>query len=257
MKISIITATYNAEATILDTLASLAAQDYPREKIEWIVMDGASTDATVSRIHESAFRPDRMVSEPDNGIYDALNKGVMKATGDIVGFLHADDMLASPTVLNRVACAFHNSGAEAVYGDLQYVRQQSDGSFPVVRHWESGVYYRRKLRWGWMPPHPSLFLKRDLYERCRLDPGVYFDVRYKCAADYDFMMRLLSRYEVEPAYLRMVLVKMRLGGMSNRSMGHIIQKSKEDWRIIRQNRLGGVLTLAGKNFSKLHQFIAR
>ena len=257
MNISIVTATWNSEESIVDTIDSLARQDYPRDQIEWIVVDGASTDRTVSIINEASFRPDRMLSEPDKGIYDALNKGVAMATGDVVGFLHADDVLASPSVLNRVACAFRSTGADAVYGDLQYVLKQTDGSLQVIRHWESGIYHRRSLGWGWMPPHPTLYLKREIYERARLSPGVYFETGYRCAADYDFMMRLLSKYEVEPAYLQMVLVKMRVGGVSNRSLKHIIQKSAEDWQVIRRNRIGGIHTLAWKNLSKLVQFVVR
>ena len=255
MKISVITATWNAEASMVDMIDSLARQDYPRDQIEWIVVDGASTDRTVALIHEAAFRPDRMLSEPDGGIYDALNKGIAMATGDVVGILHSDDVLASPAVLNRVACAFSSSGAEAVYGDLQYVKSQDNGIFGVVRQWQSGVYHRRKLGWGWMPPHPALYLKRDVYERAKLSPNVYFDTAFSCAADYDFMLRILAKHEIEPMYLRMVLVKMRMGGVSNRSLGHIIQKSREDWRIIRRNRIGGIHTLVWKNLRKLRQFV--
>ena len=257
MKISIITATFNCEESVGDALKSIAAQDYPRDQIEWIVVDGNSTDRTLQIIKDSAFQPDRLLSEKDKGIYDALNKGVRMATGDIVGFLHADDVLAAPNVLTRIACALKNSGAEAVYGDLQYVRPNGEDGFSVVRHWESGVYYRRNLKWGWMPPHPTLYLKREVYERVRRENGEYFDTSFRCAADYDFMTRILAQYQVEPAYLRMVLVKMRVGGISNRSLGHILRKSKEDWRVIRQNRIGGLHTLVWKNLGKVGQFFLR
>lgn len=257
MKISLITATWNSEESIMDTLRSIAEQDYPHDQIEWIVVDGASTDRTLELIKTADFQPDQLVSEPDKGIYDALNKGVGMSTGDVVGFLHTDDFLASPDVLTRVACAFRNSGAEALYGDLQYVRPLDDGGFSVVRHWESGIYRRRNLRWGWMPPHPALYLKREVYERTALENGEYFDTDYSCAADYDFMMRILGKYGVEPAYLRMVLVKMRVGGISNRNLKHIITKSKEDWHAIRRNRIGHLHTLVWKNIGKLGQFIRR
>jgi len=257
MKISIITATYNSEASIVDTLKSLQMQDFPRDDIEWILVDGASTDKTLELIQAEDFHPDLWVSEPDKGIYDALNKGVKMATGDIVGFLHADDILASRSVLYQIGCALKNSGADAVYGDLQYVGPSGDGELSVVRHWVSGIYYRWKLKWGWMPPHPTLYLKREIYEQTKLDNGEYFDTSFSCAADYDFMMRIFSKYEVEPAYLRMVLVKMRLGGVSNRSLKHVVTKSKEDWRAIRTNRIGHLHTLVWKNCSKLTQFLKR
>ncbi len=176
------------------------------------------------------------------------------ATGDFVGFLHADDVLASPGVLYRISCAIQNSGAEAVYGDLQYVRPLADGEFGLVRHWKSGVYYRRKLKWGWMPPHPTFYMRREIYDRMKLENGEYFDTSYTCAADYDFMLRALAKHEVEPAYLMMVLVKMRVGGVSNRSLKHIITKSKEDWHAIRRNRVGHLHTLVWKNLGKLAQF---
>lgn len=255
MKISVITATWNSEASISDTQNSLAQQDYPREQIEWIVVDGASTDHTIKRIKAGKFQPDKLISEPDSGIYDALNKGAKMATGDVVGFLHADDFFASPGVLYRISCALKNSGAEALYGDLQYVRPLDNGEFSVVRHWESGVYYARKLRWGWMPPHPTLYLKKEVYDRVLASDGQIFDPSLSCAADYDFMLRIFSKHGVEPAYVRMILVKMRIGGASNRSVKHIIKKSREDWQVIRRNRIGHVHTLVWKNMGKIGQFV--
>jgi glycosyltransferase len=257
MKISVITATYNSEATILDTVASLKAQTFPRDDIEWILVDGGSKDKTLELIQQQDFHPDQWVSEPDKGIYDALNKGVGMATGDFVGFLHADDVLAAPSILHHITCALQNSGADALYGDLQYVRPLENGEFGVVRNWKSGVYYRKKLQWGWMPPHPTFYLKRDLFEKTKLENGEYFDTSFSCAADYDFMMRVLGTYGIEPAYIRMILVKMRVGGISNRSLRHIVEKSKEDWRAIQRNNVGHWYTLAWKNLGKLKQFTAK
>ncbi|VGO21662.1 glycosyltransferase family 2 protein [Pontiella sulfatireligans] len=257
MKISIITASWNSENSIADTQRSLAMQDYPRDQIEWIVVDGASTDRTIERIKAGSFQPDKFVSEQDSGIYDALNKGVRMATGDVVGFLHADDFFASPEALNRISCAFEYAGTNAVYADLQYVRPLATGEFGVVRHWKSGDFCREKLQWGWMPPHPTLYLKREVYEQVQLACGEYFDTSFSCAADYDFMMRIFGTYGVEPAYLPMVLVKMRIGGVSNRSFRHIVAKSREDWCAIRRNSVGHIHTLIWKNVGKLNQFIPR
>jgi glycosyltransferase len=257
MKFSIITATYNSEKTILDTVKSLREQTMPRDNIEWILVDGGSSDKTLELIDQQDFHPDLWVSEPDGGIYDALNKGVRMATGDFVGFLHADDMLASAGALYHIGCALKNSGADAVYGDLQYVRPVGNGEVGLVRHWKSGIYCRKMLKWGWMPPHPTFYLKREIYEQAKLENGDYFDTAFSCAADYDFMMRVLGKHEVEPAYLMMVLVKMRVGGVSNRSLKHIITKSKEDWQVIRRNGIGGLYTLCWKNLSKLSQFWMR
>lgn len=257
MKFSIITATYNSASSIAETQRSLAEQYFPRDQLEWILVDGGSTDGTLERIAEHSFHPDQWVSEPDKGLYDALNKGVRMATGDFVGFLHADDFLAAPGVLHRISCALENSGAEAVYGDLDYVRELDGVEFGVVRHWDSGIYYRRKLQWGWMPPHPTLYLKREIYERTKLPNGDYFDTSFTCAADYDFMMRIFGQYGIEPAYLRTVLVKMRLGGISNRSLKHILAKSREDWYAIRRNHVGHIHTLLWKNIGKLDQFFVK
>lgn len=257
MKFSIITATYNSASSIRDTLHSIAEQDYPRDQIEWIVIDGASSDNTMERIRAESFQPAQVVSEPDQGIYEALNKGVRLATGDIIGFLHADDFYASTNVLSRVACAFGNTQAAAVYGDLQYVRQTTRGTFPVVRNWKSGAYHRNKIGWGWMPPHPALFIKREMYPRAMLDNGEYFRSAYTCAADYDFMMRLFVKHGIEPAYLKMVLVKMRTGGTSNRTIRHMIVKSREDWQVIRRNHIGHLHTLIWKNLRKTGQFFSK
>ncbi len=257
MKFSIITATYNSEASILDTVGSLREQTVPRDDIEWILVDGKSTDRTMELVEQQDFQPDQCVSEKDNGIYDALNKGVRMATGDFVGFLHADDVLGAPDVLYRIGCALKNSGADAVYGDLQYVKPLSSGGFGLVRHWTSGIYRHSKLKWGWMPPHPTFYLRREIYERAKLPNGEYFDTKYSCAADYDFMMRVLGKYNVEPAYLMMVLVKMRVGGISNRSLKHILTKSREDWDVIRRNRIGHIHTLVWKNLGKVMQFVQR
>lgn len=248
MKISIITVTYNVRETVGDCLASVAAQGH--RDLEHVVIDGASTDGTLELLEAQRARLAVLVSEPDRGIYDALNKGLARASGDVVGLLHADDVFADAGVLARVAEAFADPAVEAVYGDLVYVAREAPGQ--VVRYWRAEAFEPRRLGWGWMPPHPTLYLRRSLYERFG-----GFDTRYRIAADYDLMLRVLSQLSGRVAYLPQVLVRMRLGGVSNRSVGKILRKSWEDYQALRANRVGGVGALAWKNLSKLPQFVRR
>lgn len=245
MKISLITATYNCKDTVTNCLASVAEQS--RVDVEHVVVDGASTDGTldVLQAHRDAIAV--LVSEPDGGIYDALNKGIARSSGDVVGLLHADDLYADSEVLARVAEAFADPEVDAVYGNLVYV-SKSDPS-RVIRYWRAGEFSLARLRWGWMPPHPTLFLRRPLYERFGL-----FDTRYRIAADYDLMLRVLSQLSGKVVYLPEVLVRMRMGGVSNRSLSNIVRKSWEDYQALRTNRVGGLGALAWKNLSKLSQF---
>lgn len=248
MKITVVTATYNCASTIGDCLRSVAGQTH--SDIEHIVVDGASTDGTVDLLHQQASQVSRIISEPDKGIYYALNKGVAHASGEVVGFLHADDLYADQRVLEDVAIAFQNPDVEAVYGDLTYV-QKSDTD-KVVRYWRSSPFTRSSLTRGWMPPHPTLYLRRGVYTRFG-----GFDLSYRIAADYDFMLRVLGAINGKVTYLPRVLVKMRLGGESNRSLRNIIRKSAEDLRALRSNRVGGLASLVLKNGSKLVQFVRR
>lgn len=269
------------------------------QDIEYLIVDGASTDGSLDYLSQVSEQDDRvtLVSEPDKGLYDALNKGVRLTTGDVIGFVHADDFLAHADVLKHLAVRFEDESTEAVYGDLQYVAERLESGrkakleienskaeeaggadeadeadeapplqdcntaaqphFSIIRHWESGAYDRAKLAWGWMPPHPTLYLRKAVYQRAQLASGEYFDTSYSCAADYDFMMRVLSQFNVTPDYLPEVTVKMRVGGVSNRSLKHMLRKSAEDWRAIRRNNIGHLHTLAWKNLSKVSQFIGK
>ncbi|WP_119290377.1 glycosyltransferase family 2 protein [Azohydromonas sediminis] len=245
MKISVVTACYNCAATIADALASVAAQTHPA--VEHVVVDGASSDGTWDVVR--TWKASRLVacSERDRGIYDALNKGIARSTGDVIGFLHADDVFAGPDVLAWVAEAFADPEVDAVYGDLQYVRREDPAR--VVRYWRSGPFDTGLLERGWMPPHPTLYVRRALYERL----GGY-DVTYRIAADYEFILRLFRTPGLRAAYIPRVMVKMRTGGASNRSLRNIARKSAEDLRALRKHRIGGVHTLVWKNVSKLRQF---
>lgn len=248
MKISVITASYNCAETIGDALRSVAGQSFPQ--VEHVIVDGASSDGTWDLIRSLASSRTVALSEPDDGIYDALNKGIARSSGDVVGFLHADDVFADRDVLAWVAAAFADPRIEAVYGDLQYVRR--DDLSRVVRHWRAGSFSPAMLARGWMPPHPTLYVRRSIYERLG-----GFDTSYRIAADYEFALRMFSQPALAAAYLPRVLVKMRLGGASNRTLRNIARKSAEDLRALRTHRVGGIGTLAWKNLGKVGQFFRR
>ena len=246
MRISIITAVYNRAGTIAEAVASVREQSH--RDIEHIVVDGGSTDGTLEVLARCLGAQAQLVSEPDEGLYDALNKGLARATGEVVGLVHSDDLLADPQVLRDVAAALSDPLVDAAYGDLDYVRR--DDTNRVVRHWVAGPFSPRRLAWGWMPPHPALFLRRSVVERWG-----GFDTRYRIAADYDAVLRYFARGGVRAAYIPRVLVKMRVGGESNRSLAHIARKSREDYAALRRNGVGGLGALAWKNLSKLSQFV--
>lgn len=247
MRISIITVAFNSAATIADTMRSVAEQTY--HDIEHLVIDGASTDDTVAEVRAHGKHVAKLASEPDHGIYDAMNKGLALATGNFVGFLNADDMLASPEVVAMIARAAAVRGTDAVCGDLVYVRQNRPDE--VFRYWRCGHFTPSRLRFGWMPPHPTLYVRRAL-----VDELGGFDTRLRIAADYEFMLRYLSRAGTEVRYVPQVLVKMRMGGASNRSLRAVLRKSHEDLLALKRNRAGGLLTLLCKNARKLPQFFA-
>lgn len=246
MKLSIVTVTYNSAPTIGDTLKSVAAQIHP--DIEHIVVDGASTDDTLAIVRRDGPHVARVVCEPDRGIYDAMNKGLALASGDFVGFLNADDMLAGHGVVAALAQAASSPDIDAVCGDLVYVRQ--DQPDQIVRYWRCGAFSPARLRFGWMPPHPTFYVRRSL-----LNQVGGFDTGLRIAADYDFMLRCLSRPGMQVGYVPEVLVKMRMGGASNRSLRAMWRKSREDLQALRRSQVGGTFTLLCKNLRKLPQFM--
>lgn len=226
----------------------MASQTYANR--EHVVIDGASCDGTLRVLQAMRSQLAVMLSEPDRGIYDALNKGVTRASGDVIGFLHADDVYASPDVLTHVAQAFADPAVCAVYGDLHYVRK--DDMTQVVRVWHSMVFTPQRLAWGWMPPHPTLYVRKQWYERIG-----GFDTRYRIAADYFSILQMFSQPDFKAVYVPEVFVKMRLGGASNRSLKAVVRKTREDWAALRRARvgaLGGLGALVWKNLSKLGQF---
>ena len=248
MKVSIITATYNSAGTLADAMASVLGQTYP--DIEYLIVDGASTDHTVALVQrfQEQHHNIKYISEPDKGIYDALNKGIGMATGEVLGFVHADDMLANNHIIADIVAAFKIYGCHGLYGDLHYVHAQNPAK--VIRNWRSRPFKRPLLKRGWMPAHPTLYIKTSLYRTY----GV-FDTSYRIAADYEFVLRIFKQPQLQFRYIPENIVNMRTGGASNRSFQNIMLKSKEDYRALKQHLFPMPwLILARKNFSKLPQF---
>ncbi|PSU32588.1 glycosyltransferase family 2 protein [Photobacterium phosphoreum] len=248
MKVSIITATYNSSKTIIDTLKSLEEQTY--SNIEYIIIDGASKDNTLDVIKNNCSRVSTIISEPDNGIYDALNKGINTATGDIVGFLHSDDLFAYPEAIEDIVKSMSENKTDAIYADLQYVDKDNIDS--IVRYWRSGEYNINKVKDGWMPPHPTFYMKRECYQQFGL-----FDLKFKISADYDSLLRYLYLNNISMSYLPKVTIKMRVGGASNRDMKNIILKTTEDITALKNSQIPWFQALANKNLSKISQFIRK
>ena len=254
MVVSIVTVCYQAEATLAEAIQSVLAQIPALPKgwrLEYLVVDGASTDGTLAIAQSFPSEHVRVVSEPDEGLYDAMNKGVRLATGDVVGILNADDAYAHDRVLAEVLEALERTGADGAYGDLDYV----DGQDPtkVVRRWKAGDYVTGAFRRGWMPPHPTLFLTR----RCYADHGL-FNVTLRSAADYELMLRMIHRHHIQLTYLPQTLVRMRTGGTSNATWGNRWKAHLEDWQAWRLNGYHpSPWTLLAKPLRKLPQFLTR
>ena len=225
MKISIVTPAFNSAKTIRHTIESVARQTYPN--VEYIIVDGGSQDATAKIVAQYPDVVDLFISESDHGVYDAMNKGIRAASGDIIAILNSDDFYIHSHVLEQIATTFQESGADSVYGDLQYVDQHNPNK--VIRHWESGVFQRRSFLAGWMPPHPAFFVKRVIYQRHGL-----FNLSLKSSADYELMLRFLYKHQVSTAYVPDVLVRMRVGGLSNATWRGRLRANREDrtaWKI--------------------------
>ena len=243
-QISIIMATRNSSETINDAIASINNQSF--KNYELIVIDGESSDDTIGIIEKNAINLTKIVSEPDDGVYSALNKGIKLAKGEIIGILHSDDLLADSTILEIVAQQFRENKVQGLYGDLLYVKRSDINQ--VVRHWKSESFSKGKLFYGWMPPHPTLFIRRRWYDEL----GV-FNTKYKIAADYLFMLQLFGCNDFYSIHIQKVFVKMRTGGISNKSLSNIYRKTKEDYEIIRTSKTGNILTLVLKNIRKASQ----
>ncbi|MDE3743515.1 glycosyltransferase family 2 protein [Maribacter polysaccharolyticus] len=229
MKVSIITGTYNSEKYIGDCLSSIFMQDYP--DIEHIIIDGSSKDRTLKVIKNTKNRVSKVISEPDEGIYDAMNKGIRLAQGEIIGILNSDDFYNSNSVISTVVKAFKESQADCIYGNLYYVKP--DDPSVVVRKWVTGPYNEKYgFRWGWHPAHPSFFVRKDVYEKYGC-----FQTDHKISADFELMLRFIERFKVKTSYLEYPMVRMRLGGESSSGLKSHFIGNKECYRAFKRNNI--------------------
>ena len=245
--VTIITIVHNNVKTIRTAVQSVAHQSY--ENIEHIVIDNCSNDGTLEAIYQHENDISLIISEPDGGIYHALNKGIKLANGEIVGFLNSDDVLKNRNTITTIVQNLMAEDNEAVYGDLQYFSKLHPNR--IIRSWKSNKYTSKKFRQGWMPPHPTFYTYKDIY----LKYG-FFDISYKISSDYDMMLRLLYEKKIKAKYIPEVLVKMQRGGVSNQNLRSIMLKSKEDFLIMKKYNFS-LLTLINKTLRKFSQFFRR
>ncbi len=228
MKVSIITVTYNSGKYLEDCIESVIKQRY--DNIEHIIIDGKSNDNTLAIIKKYESRISKWISETDKGMYDAINKGMVIATGDVVGILNSDDMLDSDDVITSIVNAFKEQDTEAIYGDLEYV--DANDTNKILRIWKGRAFKRSRFRYGWMPAHPTFYIKRSLVEKFG-----FYENHYYTAADYEFMARYLYKNHVTAYYLPMLIVKMRMGGASNRNFRQRIRANRRDYLAMKRNKI--------------------
>jgi glycosyltransferase involved in cell wall biosynthesis len=249
MKISVITVCYNAATTIEEAILSVLSQE--QADVEHIVIDGGSTDGTSAILERYRNRISTIVSEPDGGIYYAMNKGIALATGDVLGFLNADDMYFHPCVLARVVSRFADPLIDACYADLVYVDAIDQSK--IVRYWTSQAYRDGLFEHGWMPAHPTFYARRKVYER-----HGKFDTRYRLQADFELCVRFLAIKRIRTAYVNEIWVKMRMGGATNRSLRNVWRGNLEAYDAARRNGLDvGPMFIVRKVLSRLPQFFAK
>ena len=249
LKISIITVSFNSVETIRDTIKSIISQDY--ENIEYILIDAGSTDGTLDIIKEYEGYINYFSSEEDDGIYDGMNKGISVASGEVVGILNSDDFYPNSYIVSNVARTFEKRNCDAVYGDLLYVKFYDTDK--IVRYWQSGNYSVKKIKNGWMLPHPTFFVKREMYEKYG-----YYNTELKSAADYEMILKLLYKQNINVFYIPMILVKMRMGGKSNASIMNRIRANKEDGLAWTENQLNKPLFIRIKKpLQKIKQFFLK
>ena len=249
MKVTIITVTMNSARYLEDCIRSVIEQDYA--DIEHIIVDGASTDGTLAIIEKYRGNIDKLISEKDDGMYDAINKGMKMAEGEIIGCLNSDDIFASPDVISKIAAGFENPGVDAVYGDLVYVDPLDISR--VKREWKGIPFKRSRFKYGWMPAHPTFYFRKKLLE----DFG-YYETHYFTASDYEFMARYLFYFRVNALYVPRLIVKMRTGGMSNITIKKRLRANRRDYLAMKRNRIPFAFFVSMlKPLIKLHQFKRR
>lgn len=248
MKVSIITVSYNAEQTLQDTIDSVRSQNYP--DIEYIILDGDSNDSTLKIIQNNSDVVDKWVSEKDKGIYEAMNKGIQMATGEVIAFLNADDIYAYPTAVFDMVQLLKKKNVDSCYADLVYIRKKNSNN--ILRKWKSGHYQKGMFKNGWMPPHPTFFVKKNIYEKYGM-----FNLDLGTAADYEIMLRFLHKHKISVAYHPKTLIKMRAGGVSNKSIINRIKANKNDRKAWRINSLKPrFYTFLLKPLRKINQYLS-
>lgn len=246
MKVSIITVCLNSERYLQHCIDSVKNQTHP--DIEYIIVDGKSNDKTLHIIKMNRDVVDKVVSEADRGIYDAINKGIKLATGDIIGVLNSDDMFASPDSVKHIVETFECYQTDAVYGDLVYVDPKDEEA--IVRFWKGKPYKRSRFKLGWMPAHPTFYIKKHLINKYGL-----YENHFYTAADYEFMARYLFKYRCTATYLEKIIVKMRRGGMSNGNLKRRLRANRRDYLAMKRNKIPfSFLVSIIKPISKLHQY---
>tara|TARA_B100000902_G_C27253943_1_gene886815 strand:- start:204 stop:971 length:768 start_codon:yes stop_codon:yes gene_type:complete len=227
-KISIITVVKDSASTITDAIDSVLKQTY--KNVEYIIIDGASSDGTVEHVLDYGSYISKFISEKDNGIYDAMNKGIKLATGEIIGILNSDDVYFDHNVLENIANIFRVNEPDCIYGDLQYVDKNNLNK--TLRHWRSSDFKAGSFARGWHPPHPTFFVKKEIYNKYGL-----FDTQIKVSADFDLMLRFLEKYKISSEYIPKILVKMRTGGVSNNSLKNIITSNRFILKAFDKNKI--------------------
>ncbi|HUX95572.1 MAG TPA: glycosyltransferase family 2 protein [Bacteroidales bacterium] len=245
--VSVITVSYNSVSTISDTIKSVLNQTYPN--IEYIIVDGGSTDGTVELIKSFGDKITRFVSENDNGIYDAINKGIRLATGKIVGILNSDDFFFDDNIVENIVSHFETFDIDAVYGDVRFVRPLETGT--IIRYYSSKKFEIGKFKSGQMPAHPSFYMKRELFEKFG-----YYSADYQIAADFEFLLRYLYLHKIRTKYIEMPFVTMRAGGISNKSIKSNFRLNKEIRRACRENGINtNYFHIYSKYLSKIFEYV--